>query len=291
MSSAADSSPITVGYWSIRGLAAPLRMMVMYSGRPLNNVMYNVKENNGSFDRGEWIDDAKPGLKERNALINLPFVIDGADANARVVTQSNACFSFLGRRLSLWGDNEDEIVQCEEFLCEIMDIRNSTVGFGYGGAADGSADLAVKFLANLTSPTSNFGKIELAHSRAMKSKDAAHAGYLVGAHATAPDFHLWEMMFQNKGLALHHGLADPFTAANGFPALEAWYNAFTADPRNAKYLASDLGDGRNGKEPIPFNQKMAKFGAAPLLPADPTHTGAAWQMGCTYSFNTYTGTY
>jgi len=33
-----DNRTITVGYWNIRGLAAPLRMQVMYAGFQLNNV-------------------------------------------------------------------------------------------------------------------------------------------------------------------------------------------------------------------------------------------------------------
>ena len=41
MSSLLNNEPITVGYWSIRGLASPLRMMIMYSGAKLNNVMYD----------------------------------------------------------------------------------------------------------------------------------------------------------------------------------------------------------------------------------------------------------
>jgi hypothetical protein len=35
--------PVTVGYWAIRGLGAPLRQMVMYAGVPLNNVMYELQ--------------------------------------------------------------------------------------------------------------------------------------------------------------------------------------------------------------------------------------------------------
>lgn len=33
---------ITVGYWSIRGLGAPLRMMVMYSGEELQAECYDL---------------------------------------------------------------------------------------------------------------------------------------------------------------------------------------------------------------------------------------------------------
>ncbi len=49
MSEINNEAPITVGYWSIRGLAAPLRMMVMFSGRKLNNVMYDGKTHSDSI--------------------------------------------------------------------------------------------------------------------------------------------------------------------------------------------------------------------------------------------------
>ncbi len=71
-----STEPITVGYWSIRGLAAPLRMMVMYAGRALNNVMYDCADVNGHFDRSEWL-TKKPALKDKNPFMNLPYVIDG----------------------------------------------------------------------------------------------------------------------------------------------------------------------------------------------------------------------
>ena len=35
-----DGRTISVAYWGIRGLAAPLRMMVLYSGMKLRNVAY-----------------------------------------------------------------------------------------------------------------------------------------------------------------------------------------------------------------------------------------------------------
>ena len=64
---------ITVAYWKIRGLAAPLRMMCSYAGVEFENKMY---EHTGcaseGFDKKCWTDEAKPVLKERNPLINLP---------------------------------------------------------------------------------------------------------------------------------------------------------------------------------------------------------------------------
>jgi len=41
-------------------------------------------------------------LKVKNPLINLPYLTDGADASI-VVTQSNACLQYLGRKLQLYG--------------------------------------------------------------------------------------------------------------------------------------------------------------------------------------------
>ena len=42
MTSLPSLPAVTVGYWAIRGLAAPLRMMVMYSGHKLHNAAYEM---------------------------------------------------------------------------------------------------------------------------------------------------------------------------------------------------------------------------------------------------------
>jgi glutathione S-transferase len=44
-----------------------------------------------------WFAQRKPQLKQLNPLINLPFVIDGEV----VVTQSNACLAYLGRKFNM----------------------------------------------------------------------------------------------------------------------------------------------------------------------------------------------
>ena len=46
----------------------------------------------------------KKRLKKANALINLPYVIEGptaADPTETVVTQSNSCLLYLGQRLGI----------------------------------------------------------------------------------------------------------------------------------------------------------------------------------------------
>ena len=52
----------------------------------------------------------KPDLLKKNPLMNLPYVIDGET----VITQSNACFLYLGRKFNLNGKNEDEIAKNDQ---------------------------------------------------------------------------------------------------------------------------------------------------------------------------------
>ena len=126
--STTEIGPITVAYWTIRGLAAPLRMMVMHCGIPLNNVMYDVGDVDGAWEFSSWR-SVKSQLKEENPLINLPWV--QMPDSSRKITQSNVCFHHIARKTGLWGRNEEDVICCEEYLCEIMDIRNKVVSFSY----------------------------------------------------------------------------------------------------------------------------------------------------------------
>ena len=54
---------LTIGYWKIRGLAAPLRMMCCYAGQPFVNKAY------GDDAKTAWFGSEKKRLKKANALI------------------------------------------------------------------------------------------------------------------------------------------------------------------------------------------------------------------------------
>ena len=67
----------TYGYWKIRGLAAPLRMTCSYAGAEYTSADYELQpKDGGGWDRSEWT-SVKPGLMEKNAMMNLPYVLDG----------------------------------------------------------------------------------------------------------------------------------------------------------------------------------------------------------------------
>ena len=60
--------------------------------------------------------------------MNLPYIVDG-DV---VVSQSNACLVYLGEKFGLLGATPRERIECEQLLCEVMDLRNAMVKEFYG---------------------------------------------------------------------------------------------------------------------------------------------------------------
>lgn len=228
----------------------------MYAGCPLQADCYFVREmpGTGNFDRSCWAQEVKPRLKQLNPLINLPYVVDG-DV---VVTQSNACMAYLGRKFGMMGKNERELVDCEQLLCECMDIRNAVVGYSYGRDQQKAED----FLKHrVGSPGGSLDKLELWLS--IKKSKGESVTFFVGESATAPDFHIWEMMSQLLFIAKFSNLDD--SEAMPFPLLKQFHQEFGSLPNNQKYLASKLFR-------LPLNNKSAlTIGATP--------TGHVYQPG------------
>ena len=263
----ATTQPIEVGYWSIRGLGAPLRMMIMYAGHPLKVVSYALKENaaGDGFEGSAWF-DVKPALKEKNPLINLPYVKDGE----KIISQANACFLYLGRKLSMLGTNDEEREACEQLLCEIMDLRNKMTHFVYDAHA--SHEGAAVLVDGVAGKNGILQKLELWLQSEVTVK--GHSGtFLVGNRATAPDFHLWEMLEQYEALASFYKLPDPLAS---YIYLKTFKSRFAERPENAKYLASNL-------VKMPYNNKIATFGA--------TLSNDKWRFGMEYDFDSYGGIY
>merc|ERR1719335_51027 len=61
-----------MGYWDIRGLAAPLRMMFEYSRAQYVDKQYSLKGSAPNFDPSDWFKGDKVDLIDSNAMINLP---------------------------------------------------------------------------------------------------------------------------------------------------------------------------------------------------------------------------
>eukprot|EP01016_Furgasonia_blochmanni_P008292 TRINITY_DN1334_c0_g1_i1.p1 TRINITY_DN1334_c0_g1~~TRINITY_DN1334_c0_g1_i1.p1 ORF type:complete len:317 (+),score=99.84 TRINITY_DN1334_c0_g1_i1:110-1060(+) len=74
---------ITIGYWAIRGLGAPIRLLLEYVGLPYNDRRYTGE------DRETWFKTDKPALKTN--FPNLPYLKDGDYA----LTESDAILQYI----------------------------------------------------------------------------------------------------------------------------------------------------------------------------------------------------
>ena len=244
------TEPITIGYWSIKGLGAPLRMMVMYSNVPLKCENYDFHEKEGGgYDNTEWFAGAKIGFKEQNCLINLPYVKD----SDFLVTQTNACFTYLGRKLKMLGKDENELIACEQLLCEIMDLRNRIVGFVYGNPQHQNAE---KFFKGILSTGGSVDKLNLWLERKyINQQPTETCTFFVGDSATAPDFHIWEIVDQIQAMINFFQITpEPLVQ---YPHLFAFHKNFAALPANTRYLESRLAK-------LPCNAVFATmFGGTP----------------------------
>ena len=131
-----NSDIITVGYWSTKGLGSVCRQIVLYSGNKLKAKNYKlqpiVKDDLITYDASEWAENDKIDLKKKNSLINLPYIeLIDSSGNDLLISQSNACLSYLGRKFKMFGVNEIEQIQCEQLLLETSDLRNIITSFAY----------------------------------------------------------------------------------------------------------------------------------------------------------------
>eukprot|EP00656_Telonema_subtile_P019961 TRINITY_DN21149_c0_g1_i3.p1 TRINITY_DN21149_c0_g1~~TRINITY_DN21149_c0_g1_i3.p1 ORF type:complete len:202 (-),score=59.41 TRINITY_DN21149_c0_g1_i3:28-633(-) len=140
-----------VGYWHIRGLGAPLRMLCEYAGpESYSNKTFQVCGEPGSWDLSSWF-DTKPALKERNAFMNLPYILDGEV----VVAHTLACMQYAGKKFGLYGSDAAQERQVHQVLCEVQDLRNAAVGVFYSGESK------ERLRAHLQGPCVNsYGKFE-----------------------------------------------------------------------------------------------------------------------------------
>lgn len=206
----------TIGYHLIRGLGAPLRMMMFYKETPFTNVAY------GKDMKEEWFADDKPRLLKQNSCINLPYIVDGDT----VVTQSNTCLVYLGQKLGI--DAEQHAIHNHTVLDQTMDLRNDLMKVVYpfsGVTKETFPEAAKKHLAGS------------AKTHLTKLEGFCRGPYMCGAAPQSGDFALFEMLDQHESMSKALGVTSPL---DGLPKLKALHAAMQAEPTLARYFASDL---------------------------------------------------
>ena len=259
-----DSNTVTVGYWSTKGLGAVCRMVVLYSGSTLKTKNYKLQpilnENNLSYDGSEWHEKDKIELKKRNSLINLPYIeLITSQGDDILISQSNACLSFLGRKFGLFGKNEDEVSKCEQLLLETNDLRSVITSFAYTHFKNTDLEIeAAKEVFIRAFQKNNTGKIQKFENWMQKNKDNKNY-FLINNDITIPDFNLFDILdFYIEFLKYYNFVKDKnhknIFNELGYPNISKFYNNFIQLPNMKKYFNSIF-------YKLPYTNKSAKFGS------------------------------
>jgi len=118
-----SSQPMILGYWAIRGLAQPIRLLLEYTGENYKEDLY-VCGDAPEFDRTNWTSKKETlGL----AFPNLPYLIDG-DLK---LTQSMTIMRYIARKHNLAGTTPQEMATIDMIADQVCDFRSRFSGLCY----------------------------------------------------------------------------------------------------------------------------------------------------------------
>lgn len=106
---------VTIGYWRLRGLAQPIRLLLAYTETPFQEVVYDFAE------KQRWFDEDKKNIGFD--FPNIPYLIDGE----LKLTESSAIMKYLVKRSGkneLLGKNLQDEGSVESILGVENDILN-----------------------------------------------------------------------------------------------------------------------------------------------------------------------
>jgi len=225
----------SLGYWKIRGLAQPIRLMLGYVGEEFEDKLYEVTDG-PEFSRDAWLNEKFTlGLD----FPNLPYFIDG---DVKLV-QSSAIMRHIARKHDLLGKTDKEKDRCDVAAEQVCDLRQQFVRLCYGRF------FGLDFKEKGPGYVDNIFKSLKPFEDFLGDND-----WLAGANITWADFILWEMLDQH--LLLKPGCLDEL------PKLLAYHRRFKDDPKMKKFMESKkFFTG-------PCNNKMAAWGGSfPVKPA------------------------
>ncbi|KAI2503848.1 glutathione transferase [Fragilaria crotonensis] len=243
-----------VGYWSTRGLGAPLRMMLSAARVPHWVALYDVLEEDEvqqtssvpGWNKKSWMKEKEWMMRACNPFMNLPYLIDVREQF--VLTQANAILSYLGQELGMMGSTKLETAKCEELLGTIYDMRDVMVNFAYYGTptAEQCWTTAQQHFQGFESHLRLQQQLR-SRTTAASAADDGTLMFLIGPKTSAPDFHLYEMLDQYEILAKEHGFKS---LVHEYPYLALYKKAMEELPEHENYLKSFLHQG------LPLNNPM-----------------------------------
>lgn len=205
-------APIKVGYWKIRGLAQPIRMLLGYNQVDFVDELYEIGDG-PDYDRSCWY-EAKPKLNLE--FPNMPYLVDG---DVRI-TQSNAILRYVARKFDMTGHSEEEKIRVDVIENQAMDFRNGFVRLVYGTKPEDFAVKSEEYKTNVKTMIGLFDKF-----LGVKHK------YFAGDQLTFVDFIMYELLDQ------HRLFADGFL--DSFDNLKNFMGNFEAVPAIKEFMQSE----------------------------------------------------
>uniref|UniRef100_A0A0G4FS09 glutathione transferase n=1 Tax=Chromera velia CCMP2878 TaxID=1169474 RepID=A0A0G4FS09_9ALVE len=208
-------SKLTLGYWSIRGLGQPIRLVLEYGGLEYTEDLYTLqKKEDGSWDRGMWMD-----VKYSKGLDfpNLPYLYDGE----MKISQTNAIILHLAEKIGIAGKDPSERALAHMLLCQSQDVRSKYVQMSYCRPAN--------FESLKTEVVSQFLPAKLKELAAFFDK--YEGPYFLGKALTYPDLVFYDLFDQFVNLS--PGCLDEV------PSLKAFVHHMESLPAIAAYKKSE----------------------------------------------------
>ena len=218
-------TPPTLGYWKIRGLAAPIRYMFYQLGVHFSDVTYDTGDA-PDYDKSSWLD-----VKQTLGLEypNLPYLID--ENNGVKLTETVAIMQYIAKkyRPSLCGTSAAEVGRISMLLDKVTTLKGkSTVACYTVGDAEAIIEECRPMLAKIV--------------EVMGGSD-----WIAGPNLSWLDFYFAE------NLDMLNAISDGLFYAE-FPSLQTYWDRFIALPNLCDAWAND-----DLLMKAPFNNKMAKL--------------------------------
>uniref|UniRef100_H2ZPT7 glutathione transferase n=1 Tax=Ciona savignyi TaxID=51511 RepID=H2ZPT7_CIOSA len=168
-----NMSKILLGYWDLRGLGEPIRVMLEHLGVEYDEKKFGHYKSGDGWDRSEW---RSVKFTLGFDYPNLPYLTDG-DVK---VSESWAIMKYLARKFKVLGAaNEEEQIKCDVAEGVVQDFRSNFTSMCYNPEFD---SLKANYLSELPAKLTLF------------EKNLAHGGWLIGSKLTYVDFALCEIL-------------------------------------------------------------------------------------------------
>ncbi|XP_078342174.1 glutathione S-transferase Mu 1-like [Oculina patagonica] len=211
-----------LGYWDIRGLAEPIRLLLHYTETEFKDELYEVGDA-PDFSREAWT-----SVKYTLGLDfpNLPYYLDGDTK----ISQSNAILRHIARKHDLCGSTEEEKIRVDVAENQLVDFRDKFTDLCYNSNFENLKDDYIKNVKSSLKQLSDF---------------LGERKFLAGEKITFVDFVLFETMD-------HHRIFEP-SLLEPHKNLQEFVKRIEELPTVAAYRKSDRFKAR------PINNKIAPF--------------------------------